>query len=390
MCYAIPGKIVEIEDSVVTLEYFGERKKARNEFYELRCGDFVYAQGGVVIQKIREADAMPILETWQELFFKLQAIDLRLARDTTSLYGTANSIRQKRLGNSTCVHGILEFSNYCKNDCLYCGIRKSNNKLQRYRMAPEEIIEAVGIAYSKGFKAVVLQSGEDMWYDSRILAEIVRELRDRFPMLFIASIGERDLDTYRRLYDAGCRGVLLRFETANGESYSRLRPGHTVEDRLNLIRELHRMGYLIFTGFLIGLPGDNAEDIFRNIELTGELGAEMFSFGPFIPHPDTPMARIMPPALEVVLQVIARARILYPEAKILVTTALETLDRDGARLGLLSGANSLMIDITPVEYRKLYTIYPDRAGTELGLDERIHQVVELLHSLGRAPTDLGL
>jgi len=390
MCYAIPGKIVDISDSIVTLEYFGERKKARNEFYDLALGEFVYAQGGVVIQKIQEADALPILKTWEEVFFKLQEIDLRLARDNKTLYGTANSVRSRTLGNATCVHGILEFSNHCRNDCLYCGLRKSNANLKRYRMTQGEIIEAVKSANNKGFKALVLQSGEDPWYDSKKLVGIVKEIREKFPALLILSIGERDLDTYKLLYDAGSRGVLLRFETGNAERYKDLRPGHILEERLKLIRELHKIGYLIFTGFLIGLPGETKEDIWKNIQLTQELGTEMFSYGPFIAHPDTPLADSPSPSMDLVLRTIARTRISYPESKILATTALETLGKDGARRGLLSGANSLMIDVTPLKYRKLYELYPNRVGAESDLTERIDEVIKLLYSLGRAPTDLGL
>jgi len=390
MCYAIPGKIVDINGSIVTLEYFGERKKARNEFYDLTPGEFVYAQGGVVIQKIQEADALPILETWEEVFFKLQEIDLRLARDNKTLYGTANAVRSKTLGNATCVHGILEFSNHCRNDCLYCGIRKSNASIARYRMTHEEIIKAVESANNKGFKALVLQSGEDPWYDSKKLVSIVKEIREKFPSLLILSIGERGLDTYQQLYDAGSRGVLLRFETGNRELYKKLRPGHILEKRLELIRELHKMGYLIFTGFLIGLPGQTKKDILMDIQLTQELGTEMFSFGPFIPHPDTPLADSPSPPMNLALQTIARTRISYPESKILATTALETLAKDGARRGLLSGANSLMIDVTPLKYRKLYELYPNRVGAESDLTERIDEVIKLLYALGRAPTDLGL
>lgn len=392
MCYAIPGKVVEINGSLITLEYFGERRKARNEFYTLSPGEYVYAQGGVVIQKIAEREALPILETWQELFFKLRETDLRLAREDRTLYGTANTIRQKKLGNATCVHGILEFSNYCGSDCLYCGLRKSRSQLRRYRMNVEEILAAADYAVNKlGFKALVLQSGEDPWYDTEKLSRLVKEIRNRCGLLLILSIGERDMETYKRLYDLGSRGVLLRFETSRPDLYQRIRPGHILEKRLKLIRELGQLGYLIMTGFLIGLPDQTEEDIWRDIELTQGLGAEMFSFGPFIPHPETPLAKTPAPSLDLVLRTIARTRILYPEAKILVTTALETLDKkDGARRGLLAGANSLMIDITPRHYRELYELYPHRAGTEIDVAQRIKEVIELLHSLGRAPTDLGL
>lgn len=392
MCYAIPGKVIEIQNNLVTVDYFGEKKKARNEFYELSLGDYIYAQGGFVIRKISKDEAESTLQLWQELFFKLKETDLQLTKSPKNLYQRANALRQKYLGNSCCIHGIIEFSNYCRNDCLYCGLRRSNTKVERYRMGIDEIIKACEYAIRElNFKALVLQSGEDMWYDEEKLTEIVERIMKNTPVLLILSIGERDIEIYKRLYGEGARGVLLRFETANRILYERYRPGHKLSDRINLIKELKALGYLIFTGFLIGLPGQTQEDILNDIRMTGELEPEMFSFGPFIPHPNTPLAEALRPPIDLVLNTIARARIMYPKSRILVTTALETLDREnGARLGLLSGANSLMINVTPQDYRRKYEIYPERAGIELPLKERIDSIIQLLHSLGRAPSDLGL
>lgn len=392
MCYAIPGKVVEINDGTVVVEYFGERKKARNEFHQLCPGDYIYAQGGFVVQKIPEREALASLETWQELFFKLKEIDLRLAREPKDLYQIANATRQRHLGNSCCVHGIIEFSNYCRNDCLYCGIRRSNSKLVRYRMDIDEILKSCDYAVNElGFKALVLQSGEDPWYDEEKLLEILRRIKERCAALLVLSIGERPKDTYRKLYDAGARGVLLRFETSNPGLYRKIKPGHELQSRIDLIKELRGIGYLIFSGFLIGLPEQTQEEILNDIELTNSLGSEMFSFGPFIPHPQTPLSDVPRPSLDLVLNTIARARILHPDAKILVTTALETLDKEnGAKFGLLSGANSLMINVTPKNYRRLYDIYPDRAGMDTEVIEKIDSVLKLLHSIGRAPTDLGI
>ena len=392
MCYAIPGRVIDINEGIVTVEYFGEKKKAKNDFFQLATGDYVYAQGGFVIQKISPRDAEPLLETWKEMFFKLQEIDFKLARETKNLYQRANNLRQRYHGNSCCVHGIIEFSNYCCNDCLYCGIRNSNNGLPRYRMGIEEILEAARVAVRElGFKALVLQSGEDTWYDEEKLSSIVTQIKEKFPCLIILSIGERDEKLYERLYKLGARGALLRFETSNSSIYEKMRPGHSLNTRLDLIKRLREIGYLIMTGFLIGLPGQTKEDILGDIKLTHSLGAEMFSFGPFIPHPQTPLGDISSPSVETVLETIANARIMNPEAKILVNTSFETLDKKNAvRLGLMAGANSLMVNVTPQKYRKLYDIYPGRAGIDLDITERINSVVTILRTIGRAPTDLGL
>jgi len=151
---------------LVTVEYFGEKKTAKNDFFSLAYGDYVYAQGGFVVQKMKESDALPILEGWQELFFQLQKKDAALSSNPKSLYQRANFMRNKYLGNACCVHGIIEFSNYCRNDCLYCGLRSSNAELGRYRMDIDEIARVAHYSFSElGFKALVLQSGEDTWYD---------------------------------------------------------------------------------------------------------------------------------------------------------------------------------------------------------------------------------
>jgi len=392
MCYAIPGKIVEINDGIITIDYFGEKKRAKNDFFSLNIGEYVYAQGGFVIQKIPEREALSILEAWEELFFKLREIDSQFSRNTQNLYQRANYLRQKYLGNSCCIHGIIEFSNYCRNNCLYCGLRRDNHKINRYRMDIEEIVETAEYAVNKlGFKALVFQSGEDLWYDAEKICTIIEKVRKKCACLIILSIGEREEALYKEAYQKGARGVLLRFETSNPKIYEKLRPGHYLNERIELIKKLISLGYLIITGFLIGLPGQTKEDIEKDIDLTIDFKPEMFSFGPFIPHPHTPLSAHPKPSLDWVLEIIARTRIKDPQARILVTTALETLDKEkGLRLGLLSGANSLMINVTPEKYRKFYEIYPERAGIEMSIEERINSVIKLLHSLGRAPTDLGI
>lgn len=407
MCYSIPGKIVEITDRLATIDYFGERRKAYIDLLdEARVGDYVYAQGGFLIRKVSEEEANEIFATWRELFFKLQEEDRRLAIGGLkgSLYQRANAIRQEHQGNSCCVHGIIEFSNYCRCNCLYCGIRRENKALQRYRMEVPEILKAVDDAVALGFQALVLQSGEDPYYDDDKLEEVVREIRARHPVLLFMSVGERSLNAYERMYKAGARGALLRFETSNPELYERLKPpspltlspvgrgeGEGLNARLGLINALKDIGYLIVTGFLIGLPDQTTKDTMKDIKLTADLGAEMFSFGPLVPHPATPLAGTPRPTLKKTLDTIARARIMNPDAKILVTTALETLyGLDGAREALMAGANSLMINVTPPQYRKLYDIYPERFGTDMNIQDHIGMVIELLQSLGRAPTDLSV
>lgn len=391
MCYSIPGKVIEISDKRVTVDYFGEKKQAYNEFVPISVGDYIYAQGGFIINKVSEDEAKETLKAWEEVFFKLKSVDLRLSRTGKGLYKTANALRQRHLGNSCCVHGIIEFSNFCRQNCIYCGIRNGNKKITRYRMTTEKILEtAENAVNSMGFKALVLQGGEDLFYTDEMLCEIITKMRERFPALLFVSFGERLLETYEKAYQAGARGALLRFETSNPSLYGKLKPGQELSTRVNLIKSLYGMGYLIVTGALVGIPGQTEEDRMNDINLAKDLKAEMYSFGPFIPHEETPLKGSAKPNIDIVLNTIAQARIMDPASKIVATTALETLDREnGAKQALMAGANSLMVNVTPKEYSKYYEIYPDRAGIDLDVESQIKKVVSLLHSLGRAPTDLG-
>ena len=431
MCYAIPGKVKEIRGKQVLVDYFGEEKKAINEFYDIAAGDYVCAQGGFVIKKVEEDEAKEVLSAWQELFFELQDIDLRLSRldpekgsdkklrlildkalenirlkkdelvyllDLDSqqscrlLYKSANFLRQKYHKNSCCVHGIIEISNHCQQQCTYCGISTHNKDLPRYRMSQEEIIATAVRAVEKyGFQALVLQSGEDPGYSVDQLAETIKKIKEKVPVLICISFGEVGLEALEKLYLAGARALLMRFESSNPDIYTRLHPGRKLETRLEHIRKAHLLGYLIMTGALIGLPGQTNQDIINDIYLAKELGAEMYSFGPFLPHPKTPLGNLKSPAEELVLKTLALIRLIDSErAKILVTTALETYSPAARKRGLLSGANSLMLNATVVEYQKLYEIYPNKVYNKELINKQINQTIALLKSLGRAPTDLGV
>lgn len=432
MCYAIPGKVKEISDRTVVVDYFGEEKRAINEFYDIRVGDYICAQGGFVIKKVSPDEAEDILSAWGELFFELQDVDLRLSRmdfenkdvdkkltvildkalekvplrsqDLLYLMGldkeearelffkTANFLRQKYHKNSCCVHGIVEISNFCKRHCVYCGISTHNKNVFRYRMTKDEIINASVEAVEKyGFQALVLQSGEDPLYTVDELGAVIKEIKARVPVLICVSFGEVGSEGLEKLYAAGARGLLIRFETSNPRLFQNLHPGQTLDTRIQHIKKAYQLGYLIMTGALIGLPGQTHEDIVNDVLLAKELHAEMYSFGPFLPHPDTPLAGCNPPSEEDVLKTLALARIVDPEnGKVLVTTAFETLSAHARKRGLLAGASSVMLNVTPIQYRKHYSIYPDKAYSKEEVSVQIEETITLLKSLGRAPTDLGV
>jgi len=429
MCYAIPALLIAIEGNIGIVDYFGEKRKILLdlEFEPVKVGDYIYAQGGVFVRKIAPKEAEEILAHWRNIFFELKKTDEALSRidqdklssnalailqkvnlqktlkksellelfklkapeELSVLYEIANNVRQREHGNASCIHGIIEFSNHCNQNCCYCGIRAERSGLTRYRLEIEEILAIAKNAIDQhGFKAIVLQSGEDYWYDDAKLENLVRNLRKMGVLVFV-SLGLRSEETYRKLYKAGARAALMRFETSNEEIFSRIRPGTTLQDRLKLIRSLKDMGYVIATGFLVGLPGESDEDIINNILLTKSLGPDMYSFGPFLPTVGTPMEKEERISKELILKTIAISRLLDYSSNILVTTALETLDKEAKREGLLAGANSMMINITPEKYRSLYAIYDNRAAVDTVVSKAVQETVDLLYSLGRAPTDLG-
>jgi biotin synthase len=316
-------------------------------------------------------------------------LNLENPNELKLLYETANNIRQRDHDNACCVHGILEFSNNCSNDCHYCGIRRSMD-IPRYRMSEEEMIIFARYAIKKlKFKAIVLQSGEDGHYTDEMLARVVSRIRRMGALVFV-SIGVRKKETYKRLYDAGARAILLRFETSDRNAFSTLRPGTSYDERIELIKYSKSLGYLVATGFMIGLPGETHETIADNILLTKQLGADMHSFGPLIPAAGTPLEAEKKTDMSLLLKTIAISRLVDRNSKILVTTAMETLDPSARKSGLLAGGNSVMLNITPKKYRRMYAIYPARADKEKMIKQNIDETTKLLYSIGRAPTDIGL
>jgi biotin synthase len=427
MCYAIPGKIISQEDNIAIIDYFGEERKVMNEFEEIGIGDYVYAQGGIVLVKVPEEEAKETLLFWKDKFSELKEIDKDISKveeikasdnlieilqkvnhrkelskeDVSFLLGLkdpqelkllfefANNLRQKEHDNACCVHGILEFSNYCQHNCMYCGIRNSAD-IARYRMTEEEIFEAVKKNVDElGFRGIVIQSGEDPWYTEERLASIVKSLR-KLGILIFLSIGIRSKETYDKLYEAGARAILLRFETSNDEIFERMRPGTNLQERLDLIKWLKERGYLVATGFLVGLPGEKKEDIVNNVFLMKELGVEMYSFGPFIPCEKTPLGDEGLVDKNLMLKIISICRLIDFKSKILVTSALETLNALARKQGLMAGANSLMINTTPKSFKDAYELYPGRPDKDKDIALNIKETVDLLYSIGRAPTDLGL
>jgi biotin synthase len=288
------------------------------------------------------------------------------------LWARADQARRDHVGDCVHLRGLIEFSNYCSRQCGYCGLRLDNREVVRYRMSPDEIVMCARDAATFGYGTVVLQSGEDRFYCANTVARIVRRIKDETGLAVTLSLGERHPDELALWRVAGADRYLLRFETSNAALFEAIHPSlpGSSSDRIALLRDLRRLGYEVGSGIMIGIPGQTYADLARDVAMFAELDLDMIGVGPFIPHPRTPLGASAPPVDPdqapntelMTYKVIALARITCPNANIPATTALATLNRaTGRELGLSRGANVVMPNITPAEYRKSYEIYPEKA-----------------------------
>lgn len=276
------------------------------------------------------------------------------------LFHEADKVRKKYCGRSIYIRGLIEFSNHCRRSCLYCGLRKENRNIRRYRMKPEEIIKTAREVGAAGIKTVVLQSGDDYWYTAEMIAGIIAEIKKTRHMAVTLSLGERPLKDYALWKKAGADRYLLRHETANPELYKKLHPGQDFKNRAAILRELNELGYQTGAGCIVGLPGQTSRDLLKDILFLKELDVYMAGIGPFIPHPDTPLGNCQPGSLKDVLKMVAAVRIVNKDIYLPATTAVGVIDEFGEKEALGAGANVIMIIFTPSEYRQLYEIYPGR------------------------------
>jgi biotin synthase len=291
------------------------------------------------------------------------------------LWRRADDVRQRHVGGEVHLRGLIELSNHCVRLCAYCGLRAANRALVRYRMSEAEVMDCVGKAVEYGYGTVVLQSGEDPEIEAGWMGRLVRRIKSQTPLAVTLSLGERSDEELAAWRDAGADRYLLRFETSNGRLYRRLHPARPGDsrDRLAILAVLRRLGYEVGSGVMIGLPGQTYEDLAQDIELFGRLDLDMIGVGPFLVHPDTPLAdaawqpaapdgQQVPSTELMAYKVIALARLACPRANIPATTALATLNsQNGRELGLVRGANVVMPNLTPPQYRRLYEIYPGKA-----------------------------
>ncbi|MEN3042277.1 MAG: [FeFe] hydrogenase H-cluster radical SAM maturase HydE [Fervidobacterium sp.] len=275
------------------------------------------------------------------------------------IFQKADEIRKKYVGEEVHLRAIIEFSNYCSQHCLYCGLRSENKNLVRYRMSLEEIIERAKLIAKLGIKTIVLQSGEDPYYTTEMINTLITEIK-KLDVAITLSIGERTFEEYRIWRELGADRYLMRHETASKSLYAKLHPGDSFESRKAHLLELKRLGYETGAGCMVGLPGQTYYDLALDLAFLKELDADMIGIGPFIPNPDTPLANQGGGDLYTTLKMIALARIIIPTANIPATTALGSINPFGRQLGLRYGANVIMPNLTPNPYRPNYSLYPGK------------------------------
>ena len=274
-------------------------------------------------------------------------------------------LRKRIYGNDVYVRGLIEISSYCKNDCLYCGIRRGNARAERYRLTPDQIFACAGEGYALGFRTFVLQGGEDAFFTDAVLGEIVRRIKAAFPDCAVTlSMGERSRESYQALFDAGADRYLLRHETADPAHYARLHPPEqTFESRMRCLRDLRAIGYQVGCGFMVGSPGQTAATLAKDLKLIETFKPDMCGIGPFIPHHDTPFADRPAGSVDLTCALLSAIRLLHPPVLLPATTALGTLAPDGRERGLLAGANVVMPNLSPVDVRKKYALYDNKICT---------------------------
>ena len=273
---------------------------------------------------------------------------------------------QKRIyGNEIFVRGLLEISNICKNDCIYCGIRRSNRNCERYRLTEEEILACADEGYRLGLRTIVMQGGEDMHFSDDVLCGIVRKIKELHPDCAVTlSMGERSRESYAKLREAGADRYLLRHETADPEHYKKLHPAEmSYENRMRCLRDLKELGYQTGCGFMVGSPYQTAANLAADIAFVESFKPEMCGIGPFIPHHDTPFAKEPAGSVELTCFLLSVIRLVHPHVLLPATTALGTMHPQGRELGILAGANVLMPNLSPVGVRKKYELYDNKICT---------------------------
>lgn len=279
------------------------------------------------------------------------------------LFITADEVRKKYIGDEVYLRALIEFSNICRCNCAYCGIRSANKNVERYRLSKDEILKCAELTISQGYQTIVLQGGEDTFFTAEFLKEIITEIK-KYGTAVTLSIGERSYDEYKILKGAGADRFLLRIETTDENLYKQMHPNMSLDNRKRCLYDLKKLGYETGTGSLVGLPNQTVENLADDILFYKELNADMIGIGPLITHPDTPLKNVPNGSLTIALKMVALTRLLLPDINIPATTAMETLHPKGRLLALQCGANVVMPNVTIDDYKKNYQIYPGKVSVD--------------------------
>ena len=310
-------------------------------------------------------DCIEQLKTRQDLPDGILSELLRTDSFDDALFAAADAVRQRVYGKAVFVRGLIEFTNYCKNDCYYCGIRCSNKTVQRYRLDKDTILACCEQGYALGYRTFVLQGGEDPYFTDARVCDVVQTIRTRFPDCAITlSIGEKSRESYRAFFDAGANRYLLRHETANDAHYAALHPAsHIAENRKRCLFDLKEIGYQVGSGFMVGSPGQTVENLLEDLRFLQRLDPDMIGIGPFIPAQNTPFAHETAGSLKLTLRLLAILRLMFPHALLPATTALGTIHPQGREMGLHAGANVVMPNLSPADKREKYALYDNKICT---------------------------
>lgn len=292
-------------------------------------------------------------------------IENRTPELAEDLFHRARTVRLQHYGKDVYIRGLIEFTNYCKNNCYYCGIRCGNTKAQRYRLTEEEILDCCREGYELGYRTFVLQGGEDPHYTPERLESLVRAIKENHPDCAITlSVGEHPKEVYQRWHDAGADRYLLRHETADADHYASLHPKNlTLENRMKCLWDLKEVGYQVGCGFMVGSPGQTPDTIAEDLLFLHELQPQMVGIGPFIPHCDTPLKDEPQGSLELTLFLLGIIRLMLPQVLLPATTALGTIHPNGREMGILAGANVCMPNLSPTAVREKYMLYNNKIST---------------------------
>lgn len=298
----------------------------------------------------------------------------KLARETALHY----------FGNAIFIRGLIEFTNYCKNDCYYCGIRRSNREAVRYRLTQQQALDCCEVGYKLGFRTFVLQGGEDPGYSDNSIVELLQAIKSQHADCAITlSFGEKSKQAYKRFKEAGADRYLLRHETADTEHYSHLHPAAlSLENRKKCLYDLKELGFQVGTGFMVGSPHQTSQTLLKDLRFIEELKPEMIGIGPYLPHKDTPFCNMPKGSLELTLNLLSILRLMRPNALLPSTTALGTIDVSGREMGILAGANVVMPNLSPVDVRSKYTLYNDKIATGEEAAESKHKLEAKMNAIG--------